>query len=160
MGRVTRISTCSGVSPTASVCMVTCGGANSGNTSSLASPSAYAPTATRMHASTMTMPRKRIEKRMIEACGPDGVVVLTNCPRRPEFLRQQQLRATGDDLDVRGHAGDDIAAVRRWHVSRNLDAHEPVRASALINPSPVLPPHDARRRYRDAIDELSGRQKG
>jgi hypothetical protein len=72
MGRVTRISTCSGVSPTASVYMLTWGGANFGKTSSLASPSAYTPTATRMHASAITMPRKRIEKRMIEACGPDG----------------------------------------------------------------------------------------
>ena len=36
IGCVTRISTCSAVSPGASVWMPTCGGANSGNTSYLA----------------------------------------------------------------------------------------------------------------------------
>jgi hypothetical protein len=43
IGRVTRTSTCSGVSPTASVWMLTWAGANSGKTSYLARPSAKTP---------------------------------------------------------------------------------------------------------------------
>ena len=62
------------------------------------------------------MPRKRIAKPMIAACGPEGsgahCIVLVDLDLCAELLGQQQLRALRDDLGIFRHIVRDIAAIR------------------------------------------------
>src|SRR5919106_3098336 len=146
IGLVTCSSTCSGERPGASVWMDTCGGANSGNTSSGARPSVPAPTTTSAAASPSTTTRCRIDPRTsdvsMRAARDSLARLLAHCHARPEFFREELLNAGEDDGVARGERRPRDPPSGRGSVGRDSDSYVCSRAALEIRPGESLPLHD------------------
>src|SRR5690348_884783 len=163
IGVVTSISTCSGVSPGASVCMLIVGGANSGKTSYFALTRLASPKASSRQPSAITAPRCRTENAMIAAWRPvvrapgGGGTSIAHVDLGADLLRQEHLRARNDQQRSgrQGARRQNVAAVRLRLGRGDLPAAECVAAGPQVYPGVAIEPDDRRCRNRDSLLDIT-----
>src|SRR5579871_2698531 len=133
--------------------MTTCGGVNSGKTSSRARRAAWSPAAKNRPARTRTTTRLRIDHATM-ACSISVVVHVA-----PELFRKEDLGLARDDrLAGRDAAGQDPAVPLR---AKQLDlaAFEPARLNADVHEGPSLVVEHGGARHRDRRLRPGGRAR-
>src|SRR5436189_1152203 len=122
-----------------------------------------------MHASAITTPRNRSEKRTIavsicrrqneDRATAYSFLFLVHLDLTAEFFGKKLLRACVHDLIACFDCFAGKPSVGNWRVHRNLTSRETLWINLDVNPCSTLPPNDCGARYDHARLRLAVRQE-